>query len=95
MKQLMPSYFALLYPCLLPMQRTGFSVADLPVPDHWTATYDTSWRTITVDVQPTVPDVEEISILQVRPAYWIPQPDGETAWSAKDIHFDKAAMLLN
>lgn len=66
-----------------------FSVADLPVPDHWTATYDTSWRTITVDVQPTVPDVEEISILQVRPAYWIPQPDGETAWSAKDIHFDK------
>ena len=66
-----------------------FSIANMPVPDRWTATYDTSWRTITVDVQPTVPDVEEISILQVRPAYWIPQPDGETAWSAKDIHFDK------
>ncbi|MBQ8616494.1 MAG: hypothetical protein IJX67_01880 [Oscillospiraceae bacterium] len=66
-----------------------FSVADMPVPDRWTATYDTSWRTISVDVQPTIPDVEEISILHVRPAYWIPEPDGETAWSAKDIHFDK------
>ena len=65
------------------------SVANMPIPDRWTATYDTSWRTITVDVQPTIPDVEEISILQVRPAYWVPQPDCETAWSAKDIHFDK------
>ena len=89
MKKLMYVLIAMLLMLSAASAEDWFSVADLPVPDRWTATYDTSWRTITVDVQPTVPDVEEIPILQVCPAYWIPQPDGETAWSSKDIHFDK------
>ena len=49
----------------------------------WQATYETKWRTIEVDILPTVPDVQEMPVLMVRPAYWIPSTEEDVAWNAK------------
>lgn len=49
----------------------------------WQATYETKWRTIEVDIQPTVPDVETMPVLMVRPAFWYPTTDANVVWSAE------------
>lgn len=40
--------------------------------ERWTQSYETNWRTIEVDVQPRLPDVEKIPILKVSPDLSIP-----------------------
>ena len=37
-------------------------------PTRWTQTYETKWRTVEIDVLPSVPDVEEMPVLYVIPA---------------------------
>lgn len=49
----------------------------------WQATYETKWRTIEVDIQPTVPDVETMPVLIVRPAFWCPTTDTDVVWKAE------------
>lgn len=49
----------------------------------WRATYETKWRTIEVDIQPTVPDVETMPVLIVRPAFWCPTTDMDVVWTAE------------
>ena len=46
------------------------------VPRRWTQTYETKWRTIDIDVCPTVPDVDTMPVLQVKAAYWQPEENG-------------------
>lgn len=50
----------------------------------WQAIYETQWRTIEVDVLPTVPDVQTMPVLMVRPAFWIPTTDADVEWSLQD-----------
>ena len=38
------------------------------LPARWTQAYETKWRTIEIDVQPYVPDAEEMPVLYVIPA---------------------------
>ena len=46
------------------------SLADIKesVPDRWTQSYETKWRTVEIDVQPYVPDAKEMPVLYVIPA---------------------------
>lgn len=37
------------------------------VPERWTQTYETKWRTVDIDVQPTVPSVGAIPVFQIKP----------------------------
>lgn len=56
--------------------------------EPWEATYQTEWRTIEVDVQPTVPDVQNMPVLIVTPAFWVPDTNDTISWSAKLIGSD-------
>lgn len=51
------------------------SVADVNAnpPARWTQTYETKWRTVEIDVQPAVPEVDKMPMLKIAPEYW--QPD--------------------
>lgn len=55
----------------------------------WQSVYETNWRTIEIDILPTVPAVQRMPVLLVRPAYWIPSTDEDVLWTADGIHFDK------
>ncbi|MEG0493845.1 MAG: hypothetical protein RR696_11635 [Clostridia bacterium] len=39
---------------------------------RWTQSYETKWRTVHIDVQPTIPKVEKLPVLTVSPLYWEP-----------------------
>ena len=49
----------------------------------WQATYEAKWRTIEVDIQPTVPDVETMPVLMVRPSFWYPITDADVVWRSE------------
>ena len=53
------------------------------VNESWHAVYDTPWRTVEIDVRPTIPSVRAMPILKVRPAFWIPEASPEAAWVSK------------
>lgn len=57
------------------------SIADMPVPERWTASWEVGNRTVTVDVQPTIPEVEVMPVVKVVPAFWVPQPRAGAAWT--------------
>lgn len=42
------------------------------VVERWTQSYETKWRTIEIDVQPTAPSVNAVPILKVSADYWLP-----------------------
>lgn len=57
-------------------------------PERWTQTYETKWRTVNIDVQPTVPQAEKLPILRVVPDF---RPldisglgEGWSRWEAND-----------
>lgn len=52
----------------------------------WQATYKTKWRTVEVNVQPTIPDVQSIPVLKVTPAFWIPTALDQVEWIAEIPH---------
>ena len=54
----------------------------------WHDVYLAKGRSIDVNVQPTVPDVQLLPVLKVKPAFWIPTANEETQWQAKDVHFE-------
>ena len=54
----------------------------------WHDVYLVKGRNIDVNVQPTVPDVQLLPVLKVKPAFWIPTANEETQWQAKDVHFE-------
>lgn len=58
---------------------------------RWTETYETKWREVTIDVQPTVPDVDTMPILQVVIDFWQPDTaelgDGAIPYVADDGRF--------
>ena len=76
---------------LLPMAASAeqkyYTIGELKdqVTERWTNTYETKWRTITVDVQPTVPDVEKMPVIKVKPVIWLPEPNGEVEWTAEPV----------
>lgn len=52
---------------------------------RWTNTYETKWRTVTINVQPAVPDVEKMPVIKVKPVIWLPEPNGEVEWTAEPV----------
>lgn len=54
----------------------------------WDFTYETKWRSVQVSIIPTLPDVQAMPVLKVRPAFWIPKAKGDVSWNAAGIHFD-------
>ena len=53
-------------------------------PARWTQTYETTWRTVNIDVQPLVPQVKKVPILKVVPEFG--QPDVSVlgaGWTSK------------
>ncbi len=54
------------------------------LPATWQATYQTRWRDVTVDVTPTVPDVETAPVLMVRPAFWQPEMPEDAPWTVSE-----------
>lgn len=83
--------FFLMFMMLLPMAASAeqkyYTIGELKdqVTDRWTNTYETKWRTITVDVQPIVPDVEKMPVLKVEPVIWLPEANGEVEWTAEQL----------
>ena len=67
------------------------------LPERWTETYKTKWRTVEIDVQPIVPKVENIPILKVTPDLELPDisPLGEGWTSKQDEEFGIFYLLLN
>ncbi len=39
------------------------------IPERWTQTYETKWRKVSIDVQPTLPQVDKLPILKVIPDF--------------------------
>ena len=66
--------------CLALLPLTGSAQAYLTVkqmleqpPARWTQVYETKWRTVSIDVQPMLPQADKIPVLKVVPDFW--QPD--------------------
>ena len=57
------------------------SIANMTAPERWTAEYQAGKNTVTVDIQPTLPDVDELPVLKVVPSFWQPQAKAGAAWS--------------
>lgn len=81
--------FLTLYPAARSEPRLSVIELSAQLPDRWTETFPASYPAITVDVQPTVPDVQAMPVLKVRPAFWIPTADTEVPWHAQGVHFDQ------
>lgn len=67
------AFFIAIIMCLSPMldalaSKTFSSIATISstTPERWTATYDTKWRTVSVDVPISVPQVDSFPILCVK-----------------------------
>ncbi len=41
-------------------------------PARWTQVYETKWRTVSIDVQPVLPQADKIPVLKVVPDFWLP-----------------------
>lgn len=70
------------------------SIADMPVPERWTAEYQSGRRTVTVDIQPTIPDAEAMPVLKTVPAFWLPEAKEGAAWSANVTGYNDAFHLM-
>lgn len=86
-------YFIVLFSIVLDFAYADgsfFSVGTLQeqTNESWKATYQTEWRTIEVDVQPTIPNVQNMPVLIVKPAFWTPDSDNAMAWNTKLIGSD-------
>ncbi|MEG0864112.1 MAG: hypothetical protein RSI32_06490 [Clostridia bacterium] len=58
------------------------------VPKRWTQSYETKWRTIDIDVRPTVPDAEAMPVLKVEASYWQPEANGlDERWKSYQLGF--------
>lgn len=59
--------------------------------ERWTQTYKTKWRDVAIDVQPTMPNVEKMPILQIVIDFWQPDTtklgDGAIPYVADDGRF--------
>ena len=77
--------FMMLLPIAASAEQKYYTIEELKdqVTDRWTGTYETKWRTITVDVQPTVPDVDKIPVMLLEVAYWFPELDQDVTWKAE------------
>lgn len=66
-------------------------------PERWTKAYETKWRTVEIDVQPIVPQVENMPILKVAPDLEVPDisPLGEGWTSKQDEEFGIFYLLLS
>ena len=54
------------------------------VPQRWTQDYETKWRTVSIDVQPVVPQADKLPILKVIPDFWLPDVSALGAgWSSE------------
>ena len=70
------------------------SIADMTVPDRWTETYQTGKNTVTVDIQPTIPDVDSLPVLKVVPSFWVPEPQEGAAWTLQTERIAEGAFHL-
>lgn len=70
------------------------SIADMTAPARWTATYQSGKNTVTVDIQPTIPDVDALPVLKVAPSYWLPQPTENAAWTLQTERIAEGAFHL-
>lgn len=79
--------FMMLLPMAASAEQKYYTIGELKdqVTDRWTNAYETKWRTVTVDVQPTVPDVDKIPVMLLEVAYWVPESDQTVTWKAKSI----------
>lgn len=70
------------------------SIADMTAPARWTAAYQSGKNTVTVDIQPTIPDVDALPVLKVAPSYWLPQPTENAAWTLQTERIAEGAFHL-
>ncbi|MEG1195315.1 MAG: hypothetical protein RSE58_07015 [Clostridia bacterium] len=61
--------------------------------ERWTQTYATKWRTIDVDVQPNIPNVNKVPVLTVDFAFWNPNSSLlENGWYSNT--YDNSAFSI-
>lgn len=60
--------------CLAQKEYVSVTQLKEQLPARWTQTYETKWRTVEIDVQPTVPEVDEVPILKITPDFDHPDP---------------------
>lgn len=70
------------------------SIANMTAPERWTAEYQAGKNTVTVDIQPTIPDVDELPVLKVVPSFWQPQAKAGAAWSLVTERVAEGSFLL-
>lgn len=70
------------------------SIGDMAVPERWSATYQVGKNTVTVDIQPTIPAVDELPVLKVAPSFWLPQPKAGAAWTLQTERVAEGAFHL-
>lgn len=70
------------------------SITDMTEPERWTADYQVGKNTVTVDVQPTIPDVDAMPVLKVVPSFWQPQPEDGAAWTLVTERVAEGSFLL-
>ena len=70
------------------------SIANMTEPARWTADYQVGKNTVSVDVQPTIPDVDALPVLKVVPSFWQPQPKAGAAWTTVTERVAEGSFLL-
>lgn len=70
------------------------SIADMAAPERWNTTYHSGKNTVTVDIQPTIPDVDKLPVLKVVPSYWVPQPAENAQWTLQTERIAEGAFHL-
>lgn len=70
------------------------SIADMAAPERWNVTYQSGKNTVSVDIQPSIPDVAALPVLKVVPSFWLPEPAENAPWVLQTERVAEGAFHL-